>query len=126
MSMENFLLEGSDKTPTISLNAETGEMEFSGRSIPENSADLYAPVMDWVDEYIKDPGDKTTFVIKLEYFNTSSSKYLLEIFRRFEELFKSGKQVSVQWYYEQEDEDMQESGDDFRDILKIPVELIVY
>ena len=126
MHMENFLLEGSDKTPTISLNAETGEMEFSGRSIPENSADLYAPVMDWVDEYIKDPCDKTNFIIKLEYFNTSSSKYLLEIFRRFEELFKTGRKVAVQWYYELEDEDMQESGDDFRDILRIPVELIVY
>jgi hypothetical protein len=124
--MENFYMEGSDKTPTISLNAETGEMEFSGRSIPENSADLYAPVMDWVDEYIKDPRDKTNFIVKLEYFNTSSSKYLLEIFRQFEEIFKSGKEVSVQWYYELEDEDMQESGDDFRDILKIPVELIVY
>jgi hypothetical protein len=119
-------MEGSDKTPTISLNAETGEMEFSGKSIPENSAKLYDPVMEWVDGYIKAPNEKTVFVVKLEYFNTSSSKYLLEIFRRFEDLFKSGKKVSVQWYYELEDEDMQESGDDFRDILKIPVELIVY
>ena len=126
MRMENYLLEGNGKMPTISLNAETGEMEFSGRSIPENSANLYEPVMGWMDEYIKDPCQKTNFIIKLEYFNTSSSKYLLEIFRRFEELFKNGKEVSVQWYYELEDEDMQESGDDFRDILKIPVELIVY
>ena len=124
--MRNFYMEGSDKTPTISLNAETGEMEFSGKSIPENSAKLYDPVMEWVDGYIKAPNEKTVFVVKLEYFNTSSSKYLLEIFRRFEDLFKSGKKVSVQWYYELEDEDMQESGDDFRDILKIPVELIVY
>ena len=124
--MNNFYMEGNDKTPTINLNAETGEMEFSGKSIPENSADLYGPVMDWIDDYIETPGEKTVFVVKLEYFNTSSSKYLLEIFRRFEKLFKTGKKVSVQWYYEQEDEDMQESGDDFRDILRIPVELIVY
>ena len=124
--MRNFYMEGSDKTPTISLNAESGEMEFSGKSIPENSANLYGPVMEWVDNYIKTPCDNTIFVVKLEYFNTSSSKYLLEIFRQFEEVFKSGKKVSVQWYYELEDEDMQESGDDFRDILKIPVELIVY
>jgi hypothetical protein len=124
--MKNFNMEGSDRTPTISMNAESGEMEFSGKSIPENSADLYTPVIEWVDEYIKTPGEKTIFIVKLEYFNTSSSKYLLEIFRRFEGLFKTGKDVSVQWYYEQEDEDMQESGDDFRDILKIPVELIVY
>lgn len=124
--MRNFYMEGSDKTPSIRLDAESGEMEFSGKSIPENSADLYEPVMEWIDNYIKTPAEKTIFVVKLEYFNTSSSKYLLEIFRRFEELFKKGKKVAVQWYYELEDEDMQESGDDFRDILKIPVELIVY
>ena len=124
--MENFYSVGSDKTPRISLNAATGEMEFSGRSIPENSAKLYDPIIAWIDEYLKSPNKETVFVVKLEYFNTSSSKYLLEIFRRFEDAFKSGMQVSVQWYYEQEDEDMQESGDDFRDILKIPVELIVY
>jgi hypothetical protein len=124
--MKNFYMEGSDKTPSIKLDAESGEMEFSGKSIPENSADLYEPVMEWIDNYIKAPAENTIFVVKLEYFNTSSSKYLLEIFRRFEELFRTGKKVAVQWYYELEDEDMQESGDDFRDILKIPVELIVY
>ena len=124
--MKNFYMEGNDKTPSIKLDAETGEMEFSGKSIPENSANLYEPVMEWIDNYIESPAENTTFVVKLEYFNTSSSKYLLEIFRRFEELFKTGKKVAVQWYYELEDEDMQESGDDFRDILKIPVELIVY
>jgi len=124
--MENFYLEGSDKTPAITLNAESGEMIFSGKSIPENSANLYEPVMEWIDGYIQTPAENTTFVVKLEYFNTSSSKYLLEIFRRFEELFKTGRKVAVQWYYELEDEDMQESGDDFRDILRIPVELIVY
>ena len=124
--MNNFYMEGSDKTPSINLDVESGEMEFSGKSIPENSADLYEPVLEWIDKYIENPAENTTFVVKLEYFNTSSSKYLLEIFRKFEELFKTGKKVAVQWYYELEDEDMQESGDDFRDILKIPVELIVY
>lgn len=124
--MENYYLEGSDKTPAITLNAESGEMIFSGKSIPENSANLYEPVMEWIDGYIQTPAENTTFVVKLEYFNTSSSKYLLEIFRRFEELFKTGRKVAIQWYYELEDEDMQESGDDFRDILRIPVELIVY
>ena len=124
--MKNFYMEGSDKTPSINLDAQNGEMEFSGKSIPENSADLYEPVMEWIDKYLETPAENTTFVVKLEYFNTSSSKYLLEIFRRFEELFKAGMKVAVQWYYELEDEDMQESGDDFRDILKIPVELIVY
>lgn len=100
-------------------------MEISGRSIPENSAEFYKPILKWIDGYIQQPNRKTTFSIKLEYFNTSSSKNLVEIFKRFENLFKEGKEVLIKWHYEQEDEDMLESGEDFRDILKIPVELIV-
>lgn len=124
--MKDFTLVGNQKLPTIYLNHETGEMEFSGKSIPENAEFLFQPVLEWMDKYLKSPSEITIFIIKLEYFNTSSSKYLVEVFRKFEDLFKSGKKVSIQWYYEQEDEDMQESGEDFRDILKVPVELIVY
>ena len=124
--MKNFTLAGNQKLPTIYLNQESGEMEFSGKSIPENAEFLFQPVLEWIDEYLKSPSKNTIFIIKLEYFNTSSSKYLVEVFRKFEDLFKSGENVSIQWYYEQEDEDMQESGEDFRDILKVPVELIVY
>ena len=124
--MKNFTLVGNQKLPTIYLNFQTGEMEFSGKSIPENAEFLFQPVLEWMDEYLKSPSEITIFIIKLEYFNTSSSKYLVEVFRKFENLFKSGGKVSIQWYYEQEDEDMQESGEDFRDILKVPVELIVY
>jgi len=123
--MENFMIEGTGKTPDIILEAEKGKLEFSGRSIPENSIEFYRPVVDWVEKYLETSPPRTTITIKLEYFNTSSSKSLFEIFKKFEYIFKSGNQVLVRWFYEQEDEDMRESGEDFRDILKIPFELIV-
>jgi hypothetical protein len=125
MAMENLLIDGTVKTPTIILEAEKGRLELSGKSIPENSVEFYEPIMDWIDRYLEQPLDNTLIIIKMEYFNTSSSKSLFEIFKKFEIIFKSGKDVLVQWFYEQEDEDMQESGEDFRDILKIPFELIV-
>jgi hypothetical protein len=123
--MENLFIEGTLRTPTILLEADKGKIEFSGRSIPENSIEFYRPVVEWVEKYLEEPNERTTILIKLEYFNTSSSKSLYEIFKKFEGVFKSGKNVLVRWFYEQEDEDMQESGEDFRDILKIPFELIV-
>jgi hypothetical protein len=123
--MENLFIEGTLRTPNILLEADNGKLEFSGRSIPENSIDFYRPVVDWVESYLEHPNERTTIIIKLEYFNTSSSKSLFEIFKKFEGIFKSGKNVLVRWFYDQEDEDMQESGEDFRDILKIPFELIV-
>jgi len=107
------------------LDVEKGKLEFSGRSIPENSIEFYRPVVDWVDRYLETIPQQITITVKLEYFNTSSSKSLYEIFKKFENAFKAGNQVLVRWFYEQEDEDMRESGEDFRDILKIPFELIV-
>lgn len=123
--MENLFIEGTLRTPSILLEADKGKLEFSGRSIPENSIEFYRPVVEWVEKYLEQPNERTTILIKLEYFNTSSSKSLYEIFKKFEGVFKSGRNVLVRWFYEQEDEDMQESGEDFRDILKIPFELIV-
>jgi len=123
--MNNLIIEGTYKTPNVALHADMGKLEFSGRSIPENSVEFYFPIGEWVEKYLENPNEITTIMIKFEYFNTSSSKSMFEILKKFEKLFKSGKEVLVQWFYEQEDEDMQESGEDFREILKIPFELIV-
>ena len=122
--MESFYLKPTTKTPSINFDIEKGIFEITGRSIPENSIDFYKPVLDWLDQYIQQPNDQTTLEIKLEYFNTSSSKCLVDIFRRFEALKKNGASAKIKWYYEEEDEDMHESGEDFKGIIKIPLELI--
>lgn len=122
--MENFLLKPTSKTPSINFDKEKGVFEISGRSIPENSIDFYKPALDWLDQYISNPQPETVLDIKLEYFNTSSSKCLVDIFRRFETLHKNGSKASIRWYYEEEDEDMLESGEDFKGIIKIPLDLV--
>ena len=121
--MDNYYLQPSPKTPLIQFDPNTGVFEISGRSIPENSIEFYKPLLDWVDEYVKQPNTSTTLSVKLEYFNTSSSKCLVELFRKLEAILESSA-VKVEWYYEEEDEDMMESGQDFQHILKIPLELI--
>ncbi|MFC2123744.1 DUF1987 domain-containing protein [Bacteroidota bacterium] len=121
--MKDFILEETSKTPKIIFKPKSGLFEISGKSIPENSAQFFDPVISWINEYISNPAATTTMIIKLEYFNTSSSKYLVEIFRKLEVLVKSGKEVLIKWFYEEEDEDMLESGEDFKEIIKVPVEL---
>jgi len=106
------------------FSRETGEFEISGRSIPENSIEFYKPIINWLDNYIKEPNQSTLLVIKLEYFNTSSSKCLVEILRRLESL-NDQSMVKVKWCYEEEDEDMQESGEDFKEIIKVPIEMVL-
>ncbi len=123
--MNSFYLEPTPKTPKISFNVEDGSFEISGRSIPENSIEFYKPVLEWLDEYIPESNGETNLDVKLEYFNTSSSKCLVEIFRRLEKLQKEGKPAAIRWYYEEEDEDMQESGEDFKEIIKLPIKMIL-
>jgi len=121
--MEKFTLTAGIKTPYINFDTD-GFLELSGKSIPENSAEFYLPVYEWLDAYAKEPKDKTVIKIQLEYFNTSSSKCLLDIFRRLEAMEKSGKsEVKVIWLYEEEDEDMMEAGDDYQTIVKLPFEI---
>ncbi|RUA27853.1 MAG: nuclear pore complex subunit [Bacteroidetes bacterium] len=118
--MESYYLEATPKTPKLDFNPDAETFLISGRSIPENSIEFYKPLLDWLDKYVNNPLDSTIFEIKLEYFNTSSSKCLVEIFRKLEKIHDNGKKVVVEWYFDEEDEDMEESGEDFKEIIKIP------
>ncbi len=118
--MENINLEPGPKTPHILLDA-AGVIEIKGKSIPENSVAFYQPVFDWLDRYATSPRSETRVLIGLEYFNTSSSKCILDIFRKLENMHKSGSsKVSVAWLYDEDDEDMMETGEDYQAIVKIP------
>jgi hypothetical protein len=122
--MEAYYLEATPKTPKIDFNPDADTFLISGRSIPENSIEFYKPLLDWLDKYVQNPLESTTFEIKLEYFNTSSSKCLVEIFRKLEKINAEGKSITIDWYYEEEDEDMEESGEDFKQIIKVPFKMV--
>ncbi|MCG8476767.1 MAG: DUF1987 domain-containing protein [Cytophagales bacterium] len=121
--MEKFLLEPTEKTPHVFFDPDEGIFEIGGRSIIENTVKFYEPIFDWIEAYLEKPALKNTIMAKFEYFNTSSSKCLIEIFRKFEGLHKKGIKVHLEWYYEQEDEDMRESGEDFRTVLSFPLSI---
>ena len=76
--MEILNLEGTEDTPKIILDKKNGIFEISGRSLPEDSAEFYRPVLEWIGGYAKEPNGSTEFVFKLEYFNTASSKLILD------------------------------------------------
>jgi hypothetical protein len=122
--MDAYYLEATPKTPKLDFNPDAQTFLISGRSIPENSIEFYKPLLDWLDKYVQNPLDSTTFEIKLEYFNTSSSKCLVEIFRKLEKINADGKSITIDWYYEEEDEDMEESGEDFKQIIKVPFKMV--
>lgn len=121
--MEPIKIEGTPKTPTVHFDAVAGLVEIKGRSIPENSIEFYKSLIDWLDNYLNNPAKLTTVDIQLEYFNTSSSKCILDVFKKLEAIYKSGHEVIINWYYEEDDEDMLEAGEDYQSIIKIPFKM---
>ncbi len=118
-------IKSTNKTPYIKFDPNTGVLEMKGRSIPENAVEFYKPLVDWLDQYSQDPKEKTIVNVQLEYFNTSSSKCILDVFKKLEDINKQeGKEVVINWYYEEDDEDMLEAGEDYQSILKIPFKMI--
>lgn len=122
--MEKLVIEGSAKTPSVDFNSETGVLLLKGRSIPENSIEFYKPLNDWLETYAKSPCNATTVDVRLEYFNTSSSKCILDFFKRLEVVKNGGNNVSVNWYFETDDEDMEEAGEDYEAIVGLPFKII--
>ncbi|TAF64797.1 MAG: DUF1987 domain-containing protein [Cytophagales bacterium] len=124
--MENIHIEGSVRTPYVHFDANSGRLEVAGRSIPENSITFYKPLFDWLDSYMETPKEETTMVFNLEYFNTASSKCILDLLRKLEQLKEKhgSKLVKVKWMFDEGDEDMEESGGDFKSLINLDIELI--
>ena len=114
--MENLILEETKYTPSITLNAQNGILELSGKSYPENTFEFYKPMMDWVEEYFNgNEQDKTVINIEIIYFNSSSSKLFFDFFDLLEEAHNNGKAVEVNWIYDSENEAALEAGEDFQE-----------
>lgn len=118
--MENLTIEGTPKTPTIKFSPEEGKLLIQGRSIPENSIEFYKPLVDTLDAY---SGNAKVDIV-LEYFNTSSSKCILDVFKKLEKIKSDGNDVEIRWHYEEDDEDMLEAGEDYQAIINIPFKMI--
>ncbi len=120
--MEILNLEGTEDTPKIILDKKNGIFEISGRSLPEDSAEFYKPVLEWIEKYAAEPNASTDFMFKLEYFNTASSKLILDVLSSLEDI----KGMKILWYFHEDDEDMEEAGEEFSELVEIPFEFKTY
>lgn len=124
--METIKIKGTDDTPNVILDPENEIFEISGRSLPEDVASFYGPIISFLDEYSENANNKTVFHFKLVYFNTASSKALLDILMKLEEMHENGKEILIKWYYPDDDEDMEEAGEEYAEIVDVPFEQIGY
>lgn len=114
--METLTIAASKYTPAIELNADKNSVTITGKSYPENTFDFYAPVFTWLQAYFEQKDlAKTTVNMEVIYFNSSSSKLFFDLFDLFEEALNEGKEITVNWYYDAENESAEEAGEDFKE-----------
>jgi SiaC family regulatory phosphoprotein len=125
--METITIAGTEDTPTVNFNYDSGEFIISGRSLPEDVTTFYQPVLSWLDQFAAAPKNGAKFVFKLEYFNTASSKILLDVFMKLEEISDdSGSKFSIVWHFQNDDPDMKEAGEEYAELVTVPFEFVGY
>ncbi len=122
--MENLEIESTKYTPHIKLDAESGTIELSGKSYPENTFEFYKSFMEWVETYFNDPQPLTTVNFSIIYFNSSSSKLFFDFFDLLEE-YNEASEIIINWIYDEENESAKEAGEDFiEDFEMLTINLI--
>lgn len=113
-------------TPKINFNAVDGKLLIEGKSFPPDVTSFFGSTIKWLDEYIQNPAPTTVMTLKLDYFNTASSKIIMDILYKMEELNANGHDVLIEWYYPDDDEDMMETGKEYEELIKVPFKQIGY
>ena len=124
--MESLRIEATDDSPQVLLDQEDNQFEIAGKSLPEDVLDFYQPVQDWLNKYKENPNARTEFNLKMIYFNTASSKQIMDILMIMEEMVEEGHDVVIRWHSMVTDEDMQEAGKEYEEMLDIPFEHLTY
>ena len=118
--MESLNIVGGKKNAEVAFEPYSGVLVMKGRSSLENPTKFFDPVLEWLAQYGEKPSSKTIFRMQLEYFNSSSSKLMMKIFRSIESMQKSGKtQCTIEWYYDEMDGSMLEAGEDYESMLSV-------
>jgi hypothetical protein len=117
--MNELEIAGTDRTPEVSFDFKKGHLRIQGESYPEDFAEFYDPVFSALDEYLGALGNgKCRFDFKLIYFNSSSAKAMMMLMDKLDEAAESGGSVDVFWYYDPEDDTMEELGEEFGEDLE--------
>lgn len=123
MSREINLVATFD-TPEVVFEPQHGHFELRGRSMPEDPAKFYRPIISWFESYANAPSQTTRLIIDLEYFNSSSLKQLVLIFSILEGIAKTNHPVKVEWQYDPSDELMEVKGLEIQSIVNLDFELV--
>lgn len=120
--MAPLTIAETSETPNVLMDKAQGKFQITGKSIIDNASTFYQPVVDWLKDYAKDPNAETVISFKFEYLNIESSKSVLDLLTVLEKI----KGATVIWYFNEEDEDMEEIGEELAELVTIPFKFEIY
>lgn len=122
--MDKLIINSTEATPQVNFDPENGLLEIEGKLIPEDVGNFFAPIFEWIEHF--SPDKKQLIVVRfcLFYYNTSSSKRIFNMMKKFDTLYLQGANLKIRWEYEEGDEDSIQEGQDYKTFLKIPFEIV--
>ena len=115
--MIDLQIESTKTSPYIMVDSTEKIIELKGKSTPENAVQFYYPVINNIKKLFSAVSGEIHVNMALEYFNTSSSKCIFDMLKVLKSLQDDDREIVVNWYYEEDDEDMLETGEDYQDLL---------
>jgi hypothetical protein len=122
--MNDLNIPASQSTPSIVSDGAKGTLHLGGDSYPENSFELYGPVIQWVDDYLASTDQPLVIILELQYLNTSSVKAVMDMFDLLEAAHGEGRKVSVTWYYDSRNERVGELAEEFKEDCTFPFSVV--
>lgn len=132
--MKPYILESSELIPGVIFDPDNNNFEMSGSSRPEDVSDLFYPMIEW----LKDFGERISqgmytlfskenpliFKVKMDYFNSSSAKFMYDIFEELNAIHENGLPLEIHWYFEHDDDDMREAGEEMQNLIEMEFQFI--
>ncbi|MEM1135525.1 MAG: DUF1987 domain-containing protein [Bacteroidota bacterium] len=127
MAIERFHIEGEEFIPEIDFNPETNILKVSGESYHEYTGEFFEPIFSWIEQYLKEPNKGVQLKFRMDYFNTASSKCFYDIIELLNNYHQNrGGSIEIFWYYEEDDLDMLEAGQDYAEDSGVNIQCIPY
>lgn len=120
MSENKYIIPKTNQTPLVELDTINGTLTMHGKIVPENPIAFFEQIDQTVEEYLKNNPSKFEINVRLDYFNTVSSKMLSKFFRKV----TTSHKPTFNWFYEKDDVELKEAGEDYSQLLNYPFNLI--
>ena len=124
VTMEEILIDATQSTPAIRTDFAAGLLSMQGDSYPENSFELFEPVLTWVERFLADTDRPLSLELRLLYLNTSSIKAVMDLFDLLEDAHGGGRAVQVTWFYDPQNERVAELAEEFKEDCTFPFSIV--